>query len=184
MAGQERSAGNHRHDGPVAGIWSVEHLVEHLREQVSGATVLVCVGNNLCGDDGAGPAVATKLAGRVPWDVLDTQTVPESFLIKITDRKPDVVILIDALHFGAKPGAVELIEAKDISGQGPSTHGPAPLAFLDVLKMFHPCRAVVLGIQPKQAGFGDQMSPEAADAVDRIVQAFLILAEADRSSGK
>jgi len=176
LAGQEHSAGNHSHDGPAVGIWSVEHLVEHLRQYVCERAVLVCIGNNLCGDDGAGPAVAEKLADRVCWDVFDTQTVPESFLVKITNRKPDVVIVVDALHFGAEPGAVELIEAENLSGQGPSTHGPAPLAFLDVLKMFHPCRTIVLGVQPKQAGFGELMSPEVADAVDRIVQAFLNLA--------
>ena len=176
MVGQEHSGEHHGHSGSAAGIWDVEHLVAHLGEYLSASTVLVCVGNDICGDDGAGPAVAGKLAGRVPWDVLDTQTVPESFLMKIVGRKPDTVIIIDALHFGAEPGAVELIEAKDLAGQGPSTHGPAPLAFLDVLKMFHPCRTVVLGIQPARVGFGEQMSPEVSDAADRVARAFLDLA--------
>ncbi len=165
-----------REDGP-AGIWTVEHLVEHLREHVSQSMALVCVGNELCGDDGAGVAVAKSLSEKVPWDVYDTQTVPESFLMKIVARQPDPVILVDALHFGADPGAIELIDPASVAGRTPSTHGPAPLGFLEVLEMFHPCRRLVLGIQPKQVEFGQPMSEPVRAGVGRIVRAFQILAE-------
>ncbi len=165
------------HESSAAGIWTVKHLIEHLRAYLSDATALVCVGNELSGDDGAGPAVAQALAGNVPWTIYDVQTVPESFLMKIAAAKPDTVILIDALHFDAEPGAVELLETERLTGQGPSTHGPAPLAFLDVLKMVHDCRQVVLGIQPAQVGFGKPMSPPVKDAVQRVVQAFLSLSQ-------
>ena len=79
------------------------------------------------------------------------------------------------LHFDARPGAVELFETKCLTGQGPSTHGPAPLAFLDVLKMVYDCQQVVLGIQPAQVGFGKPMSQPVKDAVQRVVQAFMNL---------
>lgn len=163
-------------EGPK-GIWTVEHLVEHLREHVSQSMAIVCVGNELRGDDGAGAAVAKGLSGNVPWDVYDTQTVPESFLMKIVAGKPDPVILVDALHFGADPGAVEIIDPAAAAGQTPSTHGPAPLSFLEVLEMFHPCRRLILGIQPKQVEFGQPMSEPVAAAVDRIIRAFQALAE-------
>jgi hydrogenase maturation protease len=166
----------HTHEGERAGIWTAEHLAEHLREHLTGETAVVCVGNEICGDDGAGPAVAKRLAGKVPWCLYDTQGVPESFLMKIVEPKPTTVIVIDALHFGAEVGAVELIEPEQVTGQGPSTHGPAPLAFLDVLNMFHPCRRVVLGIQPKQIEFGTEMCEEVRQAVERIAEAFALLA--------
>jgi len=166
----------HGAEGSQKGITTVEHLVEHLREIVEPSTAIVCVGNELCGDDAAGVLVARRLAGAVPWKVFDTQTVPESFLMKIVEAAPASVVLIDALDFGAAPGAVELIEASQVAGQGPSTHGPAPLAFLDILQMMHPCRRVVLGIQPELSEFGSSPSEAGLRAVDRIVEAFLELA--------
>lgn len=170
----------HHHDAgsPSGGIDTVEHLVEHLAEVVTPTTVIVCVGNDLCGDDGAGVAVAGRLKDAVPWKVYDTQTVPESFLMKIVADKPASVVLVDALNFGASPGAVELIEADGITGQGPSTHGPAPLAFLEILQMMHPCRSAVLGIQPLRGDVGDELSEPVCKAVEMIVEAFTKLASA------
>lgn len=168
----ERPHGEHR-----AGICSAKHLAEHLAEFISPRTCIVCVGNELCGDDGAGPAVARGLAGKVPWEVLDTQSCPESYLMKIVQLRPQTVILIDALHLATEAGTVDLVEAADIAGQGPSTHGPAPLAFLDLLNMLHPCRRVVLGIQPTRCEVGDPMSGPVLQAVEMVTRAFLSLAE-------
>jgi len=172
----------HHHDAgeTLGGIGTVEHLVEHLGEVVTPTTVIVCVGNTLCGDDGAGTAVAGRLKDAVPWKVYDTQTVPESFLMKIVADKPASVVLVDALNFGAAPGAVELIEASGITGQGPSTHGPAPLAFLEILEMMHPCRRAVLGIQPLQGEIGAGISEPVKKAIDMVVEAFKQLAAAEK----
>jgi len=175
--------GDHAHAASHAGIDTPEHLAEHLAEVVGPGTVVVCVGNELCGDDAAGVHVARRLTGAVPWRVFDTQSVPESFLMKIAALKPDCVVLVDALHFGADPGGVELFAAGDVGGQGPSTHGPAPLAFLEVLAMIHPCRRVVLGIQPKQVAFGDAMSAPVARAVELVERAFRILADRPDEEG-
>lgn len=163
--------------GKSRGIDTVEHLVEHLAEVVTPRCAIVCVGNDLCGDDGAGVAIARRIQEAVPWDVFDVRTVPESFLMKIVGCEPDTVLLIDALHFDAAPGAVELFDAEQITGQGPSTHGPAPLAFLDVLEMMRPCRRAILGIQARRVEFGDEMSPPVGRAVDLVVEALLKLAE-------
>ncbi len=173
--------GRSRAGGAPAGITTVQHLAEHLAEALAPSSVIVCVGNELCGDDGAGVAVARGLTAPpgqgqpplppLPWEVFDTQTVPESFLVKIAQRRPDSVLLIDALDFGAAPGAVELISADSVGGQGPSTHGPAPVAFMEILRMLHPCRCWVLGIQPAQAEVGAGLSPPVERAVEMVVQA-------------
>ena len=173
----------HRHGfgggpaGEPVGIDTAEHLAEHLAEVITPITAIVCVGNELCGDDGAGVEVARQLAGTVPWDVYDTQTVPESFLMKIVARKPRSLVLVDALDFGAPPGTVELIETDRLTGQGPSTHGPAPLAFLEILNMMHPCRCAVLGIQPERGDLGQTLSEPVLAAVRRVVAGFHLLAE-------
>ena len=155
------------------GIDTVEHLAEHLREILPPGSVILCVGNQLTGDDGAGPEIARRLSGRLPWRVFDVQGVPENFLMKIVDARQETVLLIDALDFDAAPGSVELLSAEGVTGQGPSTHGPAPIAFLDILKMFHPCRRAVLGIQPAQTEFGREMTDPVKGAVDFVCRALL-----------
>ncbi len=164
------------------GIDTVEHLADHLAEFASGSMVIVCIGNTLAGDDAAGVEVGKKLSGQIPWKVFNTQTVPESFLMKIVELKPESVLLVDALDFGVAPGAVEVVSAEGITGQGPSTHGPAPLAFLELLGMMHPCRCAVLGIQPKSGDLDAPLSDPVAKAVDMVVHAFKYLAQRPQSA--
>ena len=158
--------------GAPGEVNSLERLVEQLAAIVTRATAIVCAGNDLYGDDGAGPVVAGKLAGTVPWEVFDAQTAPESFLMRIAAGRPDVVILVDAVDFGASPGTVRLVAPESIANQGPSTHGPAPVAFLEALTLIHPCRTVVLGIQPGDAGLDKPLSEPVARAVEMVVEAF------------
>ena len=163
--------------GPEGGIDDIEHLIEHLREFICPSLVIVGIGSELRGDDAAGVLAARELAGKVPWAVFDAQTVPESYLMKIVERRPESLVLIDALDFGGAPGAVELAGADEITGQGPSTHGPAPLAFLEILGMMHPCRCAVLGIQPASAELGEQPTAAVQKAVELVVRAFRRLGE-------
>jgi len=165
------------------GIDTAEHLAEHLAEVLTARSVIVCVGNDLCGDDGAGPAVAAAVEGKVPWEVFDVRGVPENFIVKIVEAAPDTVLLVDALSFDAPPGAVELLAGESITGQGPSTHGPAPVAFLDLLNMMHPCRRVVLGVQPVTGDFGEPMTDPVKSGVDLIVRGLLLAGQAAGAGG-
>ena len=113
MAGDGGRLGCPPHDG----IDTAEHLAEHLGAVLCRDSAIVCVGNDLCGDDGAGVAIARRLAGAVPWTVHDTGTVPESFLMKIVDARPQSVLLIDSLDFGASPGATEQVESSRATTQ-------------------------------------------------------------------
>ncbi|MCK4275277.1 MAG: hydrogenase 3 maturation endopeptidase HyCI, partial [Phycisphaerae bacterium] len=142
---------------------------------VTSSIAVVCIGNDLRGDDGAGPAVADALIrARRPY-VYDAGSAPESFLMKIAATAPDVVLVVDALHFGAKAGAVALIEPDDLGGQSPSTHGPSPIAFLRQLAMVHDCPSVILGIQPQSTKLGQPMSRPVSQAVQRVVEALAAL---------
>lgn len=163
---------------PSPPLRSVDEIVSRLAGILTPSSVIVCVGNELIGDDGAGVAVAHALeAEELPWPVFNAQTVPESFLMKIVKCEPDVLVMVDALEIGAEPGTVRILPSRKLTGQSPSTHGPAPIAFLDIVKKMHPCRTAVLGIQPKAGVFGTGLSEPVAAAVDRIVRAFRILAD-------
>jgi len=147
-------------------------LARELAGLLSPATVVVCVGSELHGDDGAALAVAESLAGELPWTVFNAATAPESFIGKIAAAAPDVVVLVDATDFGGSPGGVALIPAERIVGQGPSTHGPSPRMFLQALLAIHPCRCFVLGIQPLSTEVGAPLSEPVRQAVRDVAAAF------------
>ncbi|MCK4284412.1 MAG: hypothetical protein KAX44_08855, partial [Candidatus Brocadiae bacterium] len=68
-----KADGNHHHHPPQrtgqasAGITTAEHLAEHLAEFACPSMAVVCVGNDLCGDDGVGVLIARELSGQIPW---------------------------------------------------------------------------------------------------------------------
>ncbi len=155
---------------------SAEGFAARLANLLEPSSVIICVGDEMRGDDGAGPAVARQLVGTVPWLVVDAQNAPENFLMKVVNAEPRSVVLIDALHFGEAPGVVRLIDPKDVSGHGPSTHGPAPVTFLEALRAMLPCRQVVLGIQPGSSELGTAIGEPVREAVDLVVRTLQSLA--------
>jgi len=160
------------------GVETAASLVGRLASLVAPSSVIVCVGDEMRGDDGAGPAVAKELSGTVPWTVLDAQNAPENFLMKVVAAKPESVVLIDALHFGGRPGAIRVIRPGDLAGCGPSTHGPAPLTFFEALNAMHPCRRAVVGIQPRSTELGAPACGAVKQGVRVVVGAFRELAQA------
>ena len=65
-----------------------------------GRVTVVCVGNELNGDDAAG-AMASRLIGKPDgMQVIFAHTAPENFLDEIMEYKPDRVVLVDAADFG------------------------------------------------------------------------------------
>jgi len=172
LTGQARNADQ---VGPK-GIWTAEALAERLRDLMATPAAIVCIGNDLRGDDGAGQAVGAALGHGGPWYVYRVGIAPESFLMKIAANKPQVVVVIDALDFDAAPGAVEVLDMEAIRGAGPSTHGPSPETFVRALRMVHPCRCVIVGIQPKSTEFGQGLSPQVTEAAQRVAEGFGLLA--------
>ena len=107
---------------------------------------------------------------------------PENFIVQIARHSPEVVILVDAMDLGAEPGTVVLNDADRIAGQGPSTHGPAPVAFVEALQMMHPCRCMVLGIQPEQTELDAGLSEPVTAAVKNAAEGFRIVADHFRTT--
>jgi len=83
--------------------------------------ILGC-GNNLFGDDGFGPAVVERLQtdynGRIPDDVciLDAGTGARNILFTLTlsERRPEKLIIVDAVEVGRAPGEIFTLEIDDL----------------------------------------------------------------------
>ncbi len=71
--------------------------------------LLLTVGNNMMGDDGAGPLLAQLCRDHpVGWSVIEGGTMPEDSLHLIRKIQPRRVLVVDAADFGEKAGKCAL----------------------------------------------------------------------------
>jgi hydrogenase 3 maturation protease len=112
--------------------------------------LVVGIGNEMRGDDGAGVMLARKLDSTPDLETLDVGTVPESFTGKMREVGADLILLVDAVDFGGEPGSVGVFDAEQIPARWCTTHH-APLSILmDFLKQETGSEVLLLGIQPKE----------------------------------
>lgn len=143
-------------------------MLRELAENLRGRVKLVGIGHPRRGDDGAGPALIRRLEGRVRAELLDASEVPESYAGKIAAGKPDVILLVDAVDFGAEPGALALLERAALPERLATTHG-VPLALLmRFLEAESGAKVLLLGLQPKQTEFGSTLSREMVETLTAL----------------
>ncbi|MFH1721906.1 MAG: hydrogenase maturation peptidase HycI [Candidatus Altiarchaeota archaeon] len=135
-----------------------------------GKVSILCVGNDLNGDDGVGPYIYERikdLEGE-KVQIIDARTVPENFVGPIKDFQPNVVLVIDAADFGGKPGEWRFIEGKDIGNFSVSTHG-MNLGLIEKMLGKEGIEVVFLGIQPKQTELGEGLSEDVRKRVENLI---------------
>jgi hydrogenase 3 maturation protease len=133
-------------------------LAEALAERAVAGMVVVGIGNPLRGDDAAGCLVARRLRPAPGLRVIEAQEVPESYLDAIVAGRPGTIVLVDAVALGAPPGAVALLDPRELAPQAASTHR-VPLAVLAAwLAREAGSEVVVLAIQPAHTELGAPVS--------------------------
>jgi hydrogenase 3 maturation protease len=148
----------------------LEHLKEHLQDKV----VILGIGNTLRSDDGAGSILSSRIKGRVPYIVYDCAESPENYLGKVGKDSPDTLLLIDALDFGAQPGEFNIYEASDIQAINFfSTHDASMSVLINYLQSKVRSDIIILGIQPKSTSFGENLSPEVTQTLNKLEEWFI-----------
>ena len=112
--------------------------------------VLLCVGNSMMGDDGAGPLLAEKCAAapKGNWVVIDGGSAPENDIVAIRELRPTRLLIVDATDMGLNPGEIRIIDPADIAEMFMMTTHNMPLNYLiDQLKE-DIGEVIFLGIQP------------------------------------
>jgi hydrogenase 3 maturation protease len=130
------------------------------------------VGNELMGDDGAGPVLAHMLESKPleGWDVLDGGSAPENYIYKIRELAPEQVLLVDAADMQLPAGDVRMVDREQIGSLFLVTTHSLPLSFLmDAIGEFVPLVRMV-GIQPEVVSFGSPLSAQVQGAVERVYQ--------------
>jgi len=153
----------------------------------SGRTVVIGVGNDFRGDDGAGAAVLARLAGHVSAgvDLVVSDGEPANLLEAWAGAS--VAIVVDAVQAGsAPPGALHRVEIARLR----AGHGPAPVRESAGLSGSHqlglgsaiglaqvlgrvPARLIVHGIQGSDFTLGAGLSEPVAGAIDDLVAAVI-----------
>ena len=139
--------------------------------------VVLCIGNDMRGDDAAGPIVAEKLNQKIlscpekysDIKVVNAGTVPENYTGLIRSESPSHIIFVDAVEMGQDPGSLRLVYEDEIANYSISTHA-MPLSFMiKYLKSFSDVEVILIGIQPKSLEMFDKVSEELKEGIELLV---------------
>ena len=157
--------------------------------RVSGAgrTVIIGVGNDFRGDDGAGPAVLARLAGLVPpgVDLVASDGEPAN-LLEAWDGA-SLAIVVDAVQAGSAPaGALHRVEitslgaasGAELVGESAGLSGSHQLGLGSAIGLAQvlgrlPARLIVHGIQGGDFTLGAGLSNPVAGAIDDLLTAVI-----------
>ena len=135
--------------------------------------LVIGVGNELRGDDGAGIAVARRLRETANLDVRELQEEPTSLLDAW--RGHDAVVLVDTMRSGARPGTIRRIDASRVPlppglGGSASTHAVGLEQTLELARAVGrlPRRVVVYAIEGRRFEAGAPMSDAVRSGVGEL----------------
>lgn len=144
-------------------------------------TVILGIGNQLAGDDGAGIYFAELLnlkrqRASVPLSpevtVICAATAPEGYASVVRRYQPDLLMLVDAADMGLSPGALRVITPERISAVSFSTHHMPLSMFISYVREF--CGAVMLvGVQPEYTEMGRPLSQAVRKSIKGLVATIL-----------
>ncbi|PKU23910.1 hydrogenase maturation protease [Telmatospirillum siberiense] len=141
-----------------------------MRREEASPLLVIGVGNAWRHDDGAGPAVAERLAERVATLILPG----EGTELLEAWREADRVIVVDAMQSGAPVGTVRRFDALEAPLPARSfPHLSHSFGLPEAVEMARllgglPRELTVFGIEAGDLSFGRGLGPDVADAVGRL----------------
>ena len=140
-------------------------LEEHIGHQM----LVVGVGNPMRGDDVAGLVLAERVAEKLELEYLRCEEVPENYVGKMLDDPADTILLVDAVDMKQAPGEIGLLAPDELADNGISTHNCSVGLLAKVLAGVKDKQMLILGIQPQNLGWGQPLTPQVSEAIDRFV---------------
>jgi len=143
------------------------------------------IGNVLLKDEGIGSHVVHALGEA---DLSDVEIIDGGTSLDVLQlcEDADKLIIVDAVRGGGMPGQIYRFRIGDITlEQKPllSLHDMSLIDSLKLMRLWHNIDgAVIIGIEPKDIGWGLELSPELEQTVPRIID--VILAELNNTSPK
>ena len=141
-----------------------------LKDILKGKVAIVGIGNVMKGDDGFGPALIEELRTKVNAPCIDAGSAPENYVGVIAGESPDTVLLLDAADLGKDPGQYDILEEDEILKSGFTTHDLSAGMFMEYLKKRTGANIYLLGIQPENVSFGNEISGKIKAALPKVAQ--------------
>jgi hydrogenase maturation protease len=142
-------------------------------------TLIIGLGNEYRGDDAVGLVVARRLAGAAREGVRVREESGEGTALIESWQDADTVILIDAVHSGAKPGTIHRLDAhaQPIAKKffRFSTHAFGLAEAVELARALGrlPQWLIVYGVEGKRFEAGVGLSPEVEEVVGKVVERVL-----------
>lgn len=132
------------------------------------------VGNKKRGDDAIGFLTTIMIMAQLKryhknLIFINSGEVPENFTGEIRKFQPTLTIIIDACISGNKPGTIYIVDPGKIQENDFSTHRMPLSMLVKFLETTIPTKVIILGIEPKNLNFKDDISPEVKKAIDKLV---------------
>ncbi|MGD6932991.1 MAG: hydrogenase 3 maturation endopeptidase HyCI [Candidatus Bathyarchaeia archaeon] len=148
-------------------------VYRQLKDWLNGAdrVVIAGIGNPIRSDDYVGTKIVQQLQNKLSGNVqlIECETVPESFILEIEEFKPSHVLLIDAALLELTPGEARLVFPEQVAGFSAFSSHVLPLrVFSDYLKETTGAKIAMLLIQPKNIEFGEGLSAELATTSKQV----------------
>lgn len=136
--------------------------------------VAICgIGNDVRGDDAFGVLVAERLEELVKNPevlILNCGEMPESYVGKISTFKPDLVVFVDAVHFGGEMGELIIADPLKTLGEAVSTHGLPLRIVASYLKEQTGSEIVLIGCQPGSTALFEEPSELIRERAERLAE--------------
>lgn len=147
-------------------------------------TIIGC-GNPNRSDDGAGIAVAHGLVDRLkmqcPKNVRIFDAGTDGMGVMFQARGASSLILVDASSIGAEPGAIFEVPGHELEGKPPESFtlhdfrwDHALFAGRKIFRDEFPADVTVYLIEAASLDLGLELTPEAAAAVERVIESILL----------
>ena len=134
--------------------------------------ILLCIGNRYGGDDSVGPYIADefKKIENEEFLIIDSGSVPENYTTVIKNKKPENLLIIDAIEMGLDPGDMRVIPREKIGVMHISTHNIPLSIFIEYIEPYAG-NIVLIGIQPKRLS-GKMTNPikKSANVLIKIIK--------------
>jgi len=142
-------------------------------------TLIIGLGNEYRRDDAVGLVVARRLREAAPESARVLEESGEGASLMESWQDADAVILIDAVHSGAKPGTLHRLDAhaQPIAKKffRFSTHAFGVAEAVELARTLGrlPPRLIVYGVEGKSFEAGVGLSPEVEAGAQRVVERVL-----------
>jgi hydrogenase maturation protease len=127
--------------------------------------LFVGIGNLLRKDDGAGVYISNNIHHRERISSLTVEVSIENYIGKINSLNPDILILIDCVDLKKDPGTFKLLRVDETADLTFNTHNIS----LARITEFFSADVFILGIQPADIGFGENISYLVRSVSDEII---------------